>query len=138
MTTEIAITNLVPKPGFTDCAIFVYDQNHLIDYVCQKLNEKQVEYINLATWGWIDNGFYGSAVVSAVFWEHDVFDGRGVFERNLVGLGAVGVERIGGVLGGADVPGDESKGWEAFPIFDHFKAPITPSCPGVPGGFEGR
>jgi len=137
VTTEIAITNLVPKPGFTDFAIFVYDQNHLIDYVCQKLNEKQVEYINLATWGWIDNGFYGSAVVSAVFWEHDVFDGRGVFERNLVGLGAVGVERIGGVLGGADVPGDESKGWEAFPIFDHFKAPVTPSCPGVPGGFEG-
>jgi len=138
VTTELAITNLVPKPGFTDFAIFVYDQNHLIDYVCQKLNEKQVEYINLATWGWLDSGFYGSAVVSAVFWEHDVFDARGRFERNLVGLGGVGIERVGGVLGGADVPGDESKGWEAFPIFDHYRAPVVPNCPGVPPGFGGR
>ena len=76
--------------------------------------------------------------VGPVCWERDVCDGRGVFERNRVGLGGGGVERIGGGLGGADVPGDESKGWEAFPIFDHFRAPITPSCPGVPGGFEGR
>ncbi|MEO8084635.1 MAG: hypothetical protein ABI780_12505, partial [Ardenticatenales bacterium] len=137
VTTELAITNLVPKPGFTDFAIFIYDQNHLIDYVCEKLNEKQVEYINLATWGRLDPGFYGSAVVSAVFWEHDVFDDHGQFQRNLVGLGGVGVERIG-TTQGTDVPGDESKGWEAFPIYDFFKAPVTPSCPGVPPGFTGR
>ncbi|MFN8422409.1 MAG: hypothetical protein U0470_03140 [Anaerolineae bacterium] len=71
-------------------------------------------------------------VVSAVFWEHDVFDARGQFTRNLVGLGGVSVERIGGVLGGADVPGDESKAYEAFPIFDHFEPEMAPDCPGVP------
>jgi hypothetical protein len=73
----------------------------------------------------------GSAVVSAVFWEHDVFDATGGFQRNLVGLGGVIVERIGGTLGGPDVPGDESKAFEAFPVFDHFHTDETPGCPGV-------
>ena len=74
----------------------------------------------------------GSAVVSAVFWEHDVFDGAGGFQRNVVGLGGVAVERIGGTLGGPDVPGDESKAFEAFPIYDHFATDEAPACPGVP------
>ena len=75
-------------------------------------------------------------IVSAVFWEHDVFDGQGLFERNLVGLGGVAVERVGGVLGGEDVPGDESKAFEAFPVFDHFLPEEAPNCPGVPGFFN--
>jgi uncharacterized repeat protein (TIGR01451 family) len=133
ITTELAITNLVPKPGFTDFAIFVYDQNGLVDVVCQKLNEKQGEYIDLATWGSINPRFFGSAVVSAVFWEHDVFDEAGQFERNLVGLGAVVVERIGGTLGGTDVPGDESKAFDAIPIFDSYTAERRVVCPGLGG-----
>ena len=138
ITTELAITNLVPKPGFTDFAVFIYDQNGLLDYVCEKLNEKQVEYIDLSTWGAINPRFMGSAVVSAVFWEHDVFDAKGQFERNLVGLGGVAVERIGRTLGAPDVPGDESKAWEAFPVYDHFMPMADPNCPGVPPGFTGR
>ncbi len=131
ITTELAITNLVPKPGFTDFAIYIYDQNGLLDFVCQKLNEKQVEYINLATWGYVNPRFNGSAVVSAVFWEHDVFDPNGVFERNLVGLGGVVVERVGGINGGQDVPGDESKAFEALPVYDHFMPMGVPKCPGI-------
>ena len=76
VTTELAITNVVPKPGKTDFAIFVYDQNGLIDYICEVLNQKQVEYIDLNTYGWVPTNFLGSAVISAVFWEHDVFDGE--------------------------------------------------------------
>jgi len=132
VTSEIAITNLVPKPGFTDFVIYLYDQNGRIDHFCEKLTEKQVEYLDLNTIGWIPPRYMGSMVVSAVFWEHDVFDGQGRFVRNLVGLGAVSVERIGGVLGGNDVPGDESKAFEAFPIFDHFEPETAPNCPGVP------
>jgi hypothetical protein len=71
-------------------------------------------------------------VVSAVFWEHDVFDSKGGFERNLVGLGGVAVERIGGTQGEPDVPGDESKAFEAIPLFDHFCPPVDPNCPGLP------
>jgi hypothetical protein len=132
ISTELAITNVVPKPGFTDFAIFIYDQNGLLDYVCEKLNEKQVEYIDLPTWGFLHPNFLGSAVVSAVFWEHDVFDANGGFERNLVGLGGVIVERIGTVAGQPDVPGDESKAVGMFPIYDYFLNERAVSCPGVP------
>jgi len=132
ITTELAITNLVPKPGFTDFAIYIYDQNGLLDYVCEKLNEKQVEYINLATWGYVNPRFNGSVVVSATFWEHDVFSPTGGFLRNLVGLDGVAVERVGGTLGGPDVPGDESKAFEAMPIYNHFGPTGIPVCPGQP------
>ncbi len=140
MTSEIAIANVVPKPGFTDFAIFLYDQNGLIDYICQKLNEKQVEYIDLQTWGYLDEGFKGSAIISAVFWEHDVFDSTGFFLRNLVGLGAVAVERKGTRLG-EDIPGDESAGSRGIPFrrqdiegreLDFCFMGFLPTCPGLP------
>jgi hypothetical protein len=134
VTTELAITNLVPKPGFTDFAIYIYDMNGLIDFVCQKLNEKQVEYIDFQRWGYLPSGFKGSAVISATFWEHDVFDNEGNFVRNLVGLSAVIVERTGTILG-ENIPGDQASGTAAFPIpgpFD-FEGPNVPHCPGLEG-----
>jgi len=140
ITTEVAIANIIPKPGFTDFAIYVYDQNGLLDYVCQKLNEKQVEYIDLQTWGFINNGFKGSAIISAVFWEHEVFDGTGFFLRNLVGLGAVSVERSKTSLG-TDVSGDEAAGSRGIPFrrsdiedeeFEFTFLVENPQCPGLP------
>ncbi len=136
--SEFAVTNLVPKPGFTDFVIFIYDQNGLIDQICQKITEKQVDYVDLDGYGNINRGFLGSAVISAVFWEHDVFDARGNFERNVVGLGATAIERIGSTSGATDAPGDESKGYEAFPVFDFFAPEDALSCPGMPDGFGGR
>jgi len=139
ITTELAITNLVPKPGKTDFAIFVYDQNGLIDYVCEALNEKQVEYIMLENWGWIQPGFKGSAVISATFWEHDVFSATGGFLRNVVGLAAVKIERVV-PSGNLPIPGDLAAGSEGFPIPPiqtgqrpnfHFEG-FPPVCPGVP------
>jgi len=136
VTSELAITNFVPKPGFTDFAIYLFDQNGYIDSICEKLNEKQVEYIDFASWGVVPRNFLGSAVISATFWEHDVFDDRGTFERNLVGLGSTVVERVGGTLGGDDVPGDESKAFEGIPIFTPFQFMGAAHCPGVPGPGE--
>ncbi len=135
VTTELAIQNVVPKPGFTDFAMFIYDQNGLLDLMCFKLNEKQVLYVNIMNWGYINPGFKGSAVISAVFWEHDVFGGRGRFVNNILGLAAVTVERSGTVLG-EDIPGDESAGSAAFPILEQdfgFAGPKrSVGCPGVP------
>jgi uncharacterized repeat protein (TIGR01451 family) len=141
VTTEIALANLVPKPGFTDVAIFVYDQNGLVDYVCQKLNEKQVEYIDVETWGYLNPGFKGSAIISAVFWEHEVFDETGFFLRQDLGLAAVIVERTGTRFD-EDVPGDEAAGTAGIPFrisneegneyFYDFEGFGFPGCPGVP------
>ena len=141
VNSELSVANIVPKPGFTDFAIFLYDQNGLIDYVCQKLNEKQVEYIDLVTWGYVNPRFKGSAIISATFWEHDVFDADGHFLRNLVGLGAVVVERTGTLLG-EDIPGDEAAGDRGIPFrmpdIDAQLCPLAltankvPLCPGLP------
>ncbi len=134
VTTELAIANLVSKPGFTDFVIYIYDANGLIDFVCQKLGAKQVEYIDLQTWGYLSPGFKGAAVISAVFWEHDVFSITGQFQRNLVGLGAVTVERIGTMLAMPDIPGDQASAALGQPIMDYafeFEGPRMPVCPGL-------
>ena len=123
--------------------MFIYDQNGLLDYFCQKLTEKQVEYIDLATWGYVNPGFKGSAIISATFWEHDVFDGTGFFMRNLVGLGAVAIERKGRRGYEEDIPGDEAAGSRGIPFastFDEDGEPVfefcfmgyAPLCPGFP------
>ncbi len=136
LTAELSIMNITAKPGFTDFAIYIYDQNGLLDFVCQKLHDRQVEYIDLQTWGYVNNGFKGSAIISATFWEHDVFDGSGNFVRNLVGLGAVMVERTG-TRYGEDVPGDEAAGDRAIPFANDYRVwwcpgGFTPRCPGQP------
>ncbi|MFQ5460654.1 MAG: hypothetical protein ACE5EL_07665, partial [Anaerolineae bacterium] len=86
-------------------------------------------YIDLDRWAFIGGRWLGSAVISATFWEHDVFDGQGNFVRNIVGLGAVAVERVGATQSGGDVPGDESQAFEAFPLFWFFQEPHGVSCP---------
>ena len=74
--------------------------------------------------------------MSATFWEHDVFDAHGQFERNLVGLGGVIVERVGTTQSRGDIPGDESKATGMFPVYDFFMAEKYVQCPGVPPGFN--
>jgi hypothetical protein len=138
LTTELAIANVVPKAGFTDFVVYVYDQNGLITDFCQKLNAASTEYIDVdAHMGMLPVGFKGSAVISAVYWSHHVFDSAGGFERNLVGLAAAKVERSGTVLG-VDAPGDESAAMEGYPILGGFAFAGPPaSCPGIPGGGQG-
>ncbi len=137
LQTELAIQNLVPKPGFTDFALFVYDQNGLLDYVCEKLNENQVEYIDLARWGWINPGFKGSAVLSATYWNHSVFAGNGNFLRNVVGLGVVKVERYVPTGGVGQLAGDVASASEGFPAPGALSgcfgfSGFPPVCPGQP------
>ncbi|MBK7780448.1 MAG: hypothetical protein IPJ58_06585 [Ardenticatenia bacterium] len=142
VTSELAVANLVTKPGFTDFAVYIFDQNGLLDYVCQKLADRQVEYMDLQTWGYLGTGFKGSAIISATHWEHEVFDPEGFFLRSLVGLGAVSVERSGTRLG-EDVPGDEAAGDRGIPFTNDpardepfaycFAGPAVAFCPGQPG-----
>lgn len=98
---EIMVHNRVTVPGYTDFVMFIFDANGLLDFTCQKLGAGQVEHIDLQRWGFVNTGFNGSAIVSAAFWEHDVFDPAGAHVRNAVGLGAVVMERTAVAASGA-------------------------------------
>jgi len=117
-TSEIAIQNANPSPGYTDFAILIYDETRLLDHVCERLNEGQVECVDLSAWDCIMPGFVGSVVISAT---HSTQAGG-------FALAAVGVERAGTTLG-SDVPGDEVSCSEGFPLLDGFDPGLTPECP---------
>jgi len=143
--TEIALQNLVSQPGLTNATIFLYDQNGLLDILCETLNSQQVEYIDLAGWGYVAPGFRGSAVISATAWEHPAFDLAGTprppsggtaprmgagGQVNPVGLAGVIIQRTH--TAAFDAPGDEGAGSLAIPLTT---APFSsedlapPECP---------
>jgi len=119
LTSEVAIQNVVPLPGFTDLALSMYDANRLLDVHHEKLNEKQVEYINIESWALIPHNFEGSMIISATHWTH-VLPGQPY--TTTAGIAAVSVVRSGTILG-EDIPGDESAGVEAIPMLA-----VAPAC----------
>ncbi|MEO8082811.1 MAG: hypothetical protein ABI780_03250 [Ardenticatenales bacterium] len=127
----IAIANLVPEAGFTGMAFYIFDANGLVDYVCQKLYAQEVEYIDIATWGYIEPGFRGSAVLSAMFWRHPLRDAAGHEVRNVVGLGAVLVQRASGAAGAA-AKGDRLAASAVWPLGADARLGLAlpdPQCP---------
>lgn len=132
LSTELAIQNVNPFPGFTDFAMFIYDQNGLLEVVCEKLFNYNVEYINFASWGIFNPGFAGSIVISGVY-TNQIPDG-GDPNQNWFGLSAVAIQRVQNIIQ-FNAPGDESSGFEAFPILtDNFdvEGATPPLCPGLP------
>jgi hypothetical protein len=105
-SSELAVTNLVAVPGWTDAAILVYDQNDLVDVYCRRLGAGQTTYLDTQTLSAVTYGFHGSALVSATYWEHPVAADANGPARQLVGLGAVALWRTG-TRRGEDIPGDE-------------------------------
>ena len=77
VSNSVSIYNAATKPGFTDFVLYIYDQNGMLDFICQKLHRGSTEYIETEVWGYIAPNFRGSALVSAFFWEHGVFDDQG-------------------------------------------------------------
>jgi hypothetical protein len=125
-STLVAMSNLVPVPGFTDFALYIFDQNGLVDYICLKLNEGETEYLNLSSAGYFNPGFRGSAVISASFWEHWVLNDRSEPVRNVVGLAAAAWHRA--AMRPATDQGDVV---EAVPITGRF-VPLSQSCASFP------
>lgn len=97
-STLLTIHNDVSAPGFTDYVVMLYDQNGLLDFFCEKLYQRESSFIDLDTWRYTTRGFRGSAVVSALFWEHDRGPTGGQAASNPVGLSAT-LQR-GAVAGG--------------------------------------
>ncbi|RMD66900.1 hypothetical protein D6833_00910, partial [Candidatus Parcubacteria bacterium] len=121
-TSHLAIQNAVPQPGVTNLVLFLYDQNGLLDFVCQSLNARQVDYITLEDWSYINPRFRGSAVISAIAWEHEVIDPRmGGARWNLLGLAAVKAERPGeGSPSTTEPVGDQSSASVGIPVAGPF------------------
>jgi hypothetical protein len=138
LTTELAIANVVPQPGYTNLALLIYDRNGLVDLTCRKLSEQQVDYVDLAAWGHITPGFRGSAIISATYWDHEVLKPDGGFLRNVVGLAAAAIERP---RSGLDYAGDQATGdygiplslsaEEAAALGADWPGAEKPLCPGV-------
>jgi hypothetical protein len=131
--TEIVLANQVPDPGWTDVAVLVYDQNALADVMCRRLGAMEVDYITLGYSGVFDNGFIGSALVSAVYWEHLAPAGAGT-EVNRVGISAATVTRSR-TWTGEDIPGDEvgaSVGAPLVALPDAVARAVGDPCDGHP------
>lgn len=62
--------------------------NGLLDFTCNKLAQQGLEYVDLSTWGYVNPGFTGSAVISAGYWEHLAYDDRGRLTGNRAHLAA--------------------------------------------------
>ena len=115
LATELAIVNRIGRPGFTDFALLLYDQNGLLDFTCNKLGAGQVSYFDLADWGMLPPGFTGSAIVSATVWDHPALDSADLGDPP-VDLAAVGVLRADRGPGdvAVDPAGDGSFGGAGF------------------------
>jgi hypothetical protein len=141
LTTELAIANVVPQPGFTNVAVLIFDQNGLVDVTCENLSEQQAVYIDLQTWGHISPGFTGSAIISATFWDHEAFQPDGQYLRNVVGLAAVAIQRARTSVGDGSA-GDQATGDVGIPLRESaaetaalgsgWEGSAVPVCPGVP------
>ncbi len=138
LATQLAVQNAVTRPGSTDFVLFLYDQNGLLDMICQRLNARQVEYISLVDWGYVNSRFRGSAVISAVVWEHPVADPTsGSVARNLLGLAAVKTERFRASPPSLPLPaGDQASASVGIPLAGSFDpdpifgfAEQPPACP---------
>ena len=68
--SELAITNLVDAAGATDLAVYLFDENGMLDFLCLRLPHRQSAYLNLDAYAFLRPGFRGGAVVSAVAWRH--------------------------------------------------------------------
>lgn len=83
-----AVANLAQAPGYTDFTLYIYDVNGLLDFTCNKLAQQGLEYVDLSTWGYVNPGFTGSAVISAGYWEHLAYDDQGRLTGNRAHLAA--------------------------------------------------
>ncbi len=70
-TGRLSIQNQSLDPGFATMAVYLYDANGLLDFLCIELHDHEMAAIDLSSF--VQPGFRGSAVISADHWEHIAF-----------------------------------------------------------------
>jgi hypothetical protein len=87
-TSRILLHNSNEVPGFTDVAVFLYDPNGFLGVSCQRLNARHLTVMEPQSLDFLRAGMRGTALVSATYWEHEVFAPDGRLLRNMVALQA--------------------------------------------------
>ena len=73
--SRLAILNRNRDPDFTDLSLSLFDEDGVLDYVCYKLGPTEMKYIDFDRFGYVNPGFTGSAIISAMYWRHSTVDG---------------------------------------------------------------
>jgi hypothetical protein len=123
LTTALVVQNAIDASGLTQFVVMAYDQNGLVDLVCETLDARHVEYIELNGWHTLQAGFRGSLVISAVGWEHRTSTApTGGPRDSLLGLAAVNVRRVvGRYASSSDLPGDYGAAVVGAPVVGPFQ-----------------
>ena len=94
-STRIVVSNVVPWEGSTGVLAIAYDANGAVDTQCLELAAQQSAAVDLDRWATLPMGFRGSAVISALWWNHPVVIGPGnPPPRNLLGLAVIAVHEL--------------------------------------------
>ena len=117
-SSELVLTNLDARSGVSTYRIDFFDQNGLQYSLCRTLNEKQVDYIQLADLGVFPSGWVGSALIS---WQCSL-------PSNIGALGVVVLERP------SDYDtSDVTKSYEGIPLLCEPYDAGADACPGCGG-----
>jgi len=93
--SRIVMHNAASAPGSTWVLTALLDMNGVVGQQCDRLWSGAQTTVDLAALGHLGTPFRGAGVISAVYWEHAVFDAAGLWTGTWVDLEAVVVDREG-------------------------------------------
>ncbi len=130
----VSLHNANLYPGFTDLALYLFDQNGYVQQTCQRLTAGQTLDVQPAALPLLADGFQGSATISASHWEHPVPGPVSDPEANRPNLTAALVERwpaSAAPAGGSDAHIARAQPFDRLP--DELRT-LLPSCVSAPDG----
>ncbi len=135
VNTELMLLNAVDAPGETHVVLYLYDANGLVDFECHGLAEREALHFDARSWRTDLGTGAWSALVSATYWSHEVFDASGTRIGNPVDLKATTTERELVHLGPAGGHGEAMASLHQPPSREDvltWSLPPLPICPAMP------
>lgn len=134
-STELTIHNAVDAPGETNVVLYLFDANGLVDFECRGLAEREALQLDARSWRTDLGSGSWSALVSATFWSHEVFDASGRRLGNPVDLMVTTADRELAHLGAGAGLGEAMASLHQPPSRADvvgWSLPALPICPAFP------